>query len=319
MPLDRRNFLATAIAAAAVMPAAARVRPGSNVVETFPIWPAGPPGGDGLSVRDEVIKRSPDGPDDDVAWPHVATPMLTVVRAARPNGAAVLLVPGGSYSRVALRRGGSEIAHLFAARGFTAFDLLYRLPHDGWAAGPDAPLQDAQRAMRVIRERHARWGLDPARIAVLGFSAGGHLAARLAGRSALETYAPVDAADRQSARPAVAGLLFPVITLAGPDAHAGSRQALLGTDASAARVHRFSAETDLPADMPPSFLAHAANDPVVPPANSLHMFAALQAAKIPAELMMFELGGHGLPLIQPDRSPHPWPDLFLTFARRHGL
>ena len=126
------------------------------------------------------------------------------------------------------------------------------------------------------------------------------------------------AADRQSARPTVAGLFFPVITL-GPDAHAQSKREMLGTDTSEARIRRFSAENDLPADMPPTFVAHAANDPVVPPANSLRMFAALQAAKIPSELMIFELGGHGLPLVQPGGKPHPWPDLFLAFAGRHGI
>lgn len=318
MPIDRRRFLATGIAAAAA-PAALQARAEPAAIETFPIWPGAAPGAAGLSVRDEMVKRSPDGPEDDVAWPHVATPTLTVVPAAAPNGAAVLLVPGGGYARVALRRGGSEMARLFAARGITAFDLRYRLPHDGWAAGPDAPLQDAQRAIRVIRERGARWGIDPARVGALGFSAGGHLAARLASRSALETYAPRDATDRQSARPVVAGLFFPVITLAEPDAHPGSRRELLGTDASDTRVRRFSAETDLPGGMPPCFVAHAANDPVVPPANSLRMFAALQAAKIPSELMIFELGGHGLPPVLPDGSPHPWPDLFLSFAHRHGL
>ena len=315
MKVTRRTLLAGSVGAVATpLPAFA----GGIVTERFPLWPGLPPGGEGLSVKDEVVKRSANGPADDIAWPHVATPMLNVVPAANPNGAAVLICPGGGYARVALGREGSSISKLFTARGITAFELLYRLPHDGWAAGPDAPLQDAQRAMRLIRAGAAKWKIDPARIAVTGFSAGGHVAARLASRFALETYRPVDAADAQSARPSVAGLFFPVITMRSPEAHGQSKRELLGKDASDARIARFSAESDLPADMPPSFVACAADDPVVPPANSLIMFAALQAAKIPAELHIFEKGGHGLPMIE-DGKEHPWPGLFERFARRHGL
>ena len=104
-----------------------------------------------------------------------------------------------------------------------------------------------------------------------------------------------------------------------PSAHAVSRRELLGPDMSEARARHFSAETDIPPEMPPTFLALAANDPVVPPANAFLMFEALQHAHIPSELMVFEQGGHGLPLVRPDGSAHPWPGLFLDFARRHGL
>lgn len=314
MRIDRRTLLAGAAAASAPLPALAA----PLVTERFPIWPGPPPGGEGLNVCDEVVKRSPNGAPDDIAWPHVGTPMLNVIPAAAPSGAAVLVVPGGGYARVALGREGSSISRMFTARGITAFELLYRLPHDGWAAGPDVSLQDAQRAIRLIRAGAARWKVDPARIAVTGFSAGGHVAARTASRFALQTYAPVDAADRQSARPTVAGLFFPVITMREPGAHGQSRRELLGTDTSAERVQRYSAEQDLPADMPPTFVAHAADDPVVPPANSLVMFAALQAAKIASELHIFEKGGHGLPMME-DGKEHPWPGLFERFARRHGL
>jgi acetyl esterase/lipase len=172
--------------------------------------------------------------------------------------------------------------------------------------------------MRLIRARADQWRIDPARVAAIGFSAGGHLTARLASRSGLRTYAPVDAADALSARPIVAGLFFPVITMAEPAAHAHSRAELLGGDATPARIARYSAENDLPADMPPTLVAHAADDPVVSPANSLAMFAALQAAKIPSELHIFEKGGHGLPLREAGRD-HPWPGLFERFARNHGL
>jgi acetyl esterase/lipase len=309
--IGRRTLLVTGLA----LPVAARATP-EPAVERYPIWPGAAPGGEGLAVRDEWVKRSPTGGEDDIAWPHVETPMLTHVPAAKPNGAALLMIPGGSYSRVAIGRQGSGIARMFAARGFDVFELLYRLPHDGWAAGPDAPLQDAQRAIRLIR---GRAGIDPERVGAIGFSAGGHLTARLASRSGLATYKPVDAADTRSARPRVAGLFFPVITMDKAAAHSVSRRELIGTSPSDEAIRRLSAEMDLPADMPPIFVAHAADDPVVPNANSLRMFSALQAARIPSELMIFEKGGHGLPLTRPDGTQHPWPELFLTFAARHGL
>ena len=309
-----RRALLAASAAAAAIPLPALAAP----IERFPIWPKSPPGGDGLSVRDEWVKRSPNGPADDIAWTHVATPMLNVVPAARPNGGAILLIPGGGYVRVAVGREGSAQARAFAARGFTVFELLYRLPHDGWAAGPNVSLQDAQRAMRLIRAGAARWRFDPARVAAIGFSAGGHLTARLASHFGLKTYEPVDAADAQSPRPTAAGLFFPVITLTEPAAHADSKRELLGADVTPERIARFSAENDLPADMAPTLVACAANDPVVKPANSLMMFSALQAAKVPSELHIFEKGGHGLPLKEAGKD-HPWPGLFERFARNHGL
>jgi len=313
MGVTRRTLLAASLAIGGA-PRPALAAP----VERFPIWPKSPPGSDKVSVRDEVVKRSPDGRPDDIAWPHVATPMLNVIPAASPNGGAILLIPGGGYARVAVGREGSSQARAFAARGFTVFELLYRLPRDGWSAGPDVSLQDAQRAMRIIRAGATKWRVDPPRVAAIGFSAGGHLAARLASRSALKTYDPVDVADTQPTRPAVVGLIFPVITMTEPAAHAHSKRELLGTDTSPERIARFSAENDLPADMPPAFVAHAADDPVVSPANSLTMFAALQAARIPSELHIFEKGGHNLPLKEADRD-HPWPGLFERFARNHGL
>lgn len=311
--VSRRTLLVgSAIAAAVPLPALAAP------LERFPIWPQSPPGGDGLTVTDISVKRSANGPPDDIAWTHVATPMLNVIPAAQPNGAAILIIPGGGYVRVAVGREGSSQAWAFAARGYTVFELLYRLPHDGWAAGPDVSLQDAQRAMRVIRAGAAKWRFDPARVAAIGFSAGGHLTARLAGQFARQTYDPVDAADALSPRPTIAGLFFPVITLSEPAAHGDSKRELLGKDASPARIARYSAENDLPADMPPTIVACAADDPVVKPANSLIMFAALQAAKIASELHVFEKGGHGLPMKEAGKD-HPWPGLLERFGRNHGL
>lgn len=316
MILDRRTLIAAGLSLAATPRVAMAATP---AVSRFPIWPATPPGMPNPPVVDAFVLRAPNGPADNIAWPHVATPMLTVCPAPKPTGAAVLLIPGGGYARVALGREPSPVARWFASLGVTAFDLLYRLPHDDWAAGPDAPLQDAQRALRVIRARASEWGIDPTNIAAMGFSAGGHLAARLAARSALKTYEPVDAADRQPTTIRTVGLLFPVITMTQEFAHGQSKRELLGRDADAAKAARYSAELNLPADMPPTFLGHAADDPVVPVANSIAMFQAVHALPRPAELHIIETGGHGPRLIEADGRAHPWLARFATFAHRHGL
>lgn len=248
---SRRTFLAGGLAAGLPLPAFAQdpgvgaaTRAGSGTIERFPLWPKAPPGAAQTKVADEWVKRSATGGPDDIAWPHVATPMLSVLKPSRPNGAAVLICPGGGYVRVAVGRNPGGISQWFAERGVTAFELLYRLPHDGWPAGPDVALQDAQRAMRVIRAgAGTRWSVDPAKVAITGFSAGGHVAARLAARSTLPVYEPQDAADRLSAAPTVAGLFYPVITMFDDGVHAQSRRELLGSNAaspdfSAAIPHR---------------------------------------------------------------------------------
>lgn len=315
MTLDRRTLIAAGLSLAAA-PRVAIAAPAAN---RFPIWPATPPGKPTTPVADQFVLRAPEGPADNIAWPHVATPMLTVCPAVKPTGAAVLLIPGGGYARVAVGREPSTVARWLASLGVTAFDLLYRLPHDGWAAGPDAPLQDAQRALRVIRARAGEWGIDPTNIAAMGFSAGGHLAARLAANAARQTYAPIDAADRQPTTIRAVGLFFPVITMTQGFVHAQSKRELLGSNPDAALVNRYSAELNLPAAMPPTFLGHAADDKVVPVANSIAMFQAVHALPRPAELHIVEEGGHGARLIGADGKPHSWLSRFATFAHRHGL
>lgn len=327
-PIDRRTLLGAAAiglgtgAAAATPPLQIGPIPAGSIPAGFarePIWPGDVPGGAAVRVREEEIRRSPAAAVDDTAFVHVTRPTLTSLAPARPNGAALLLLPGGGYRRVAIGHEGHDIARRFAAAGFHCFTLVYRLPADGWAAGPDAPLQDAQRALRIVRARAGRLGYDPARIGTIGFSAGGHLAARLAYEADRLTYRPVDAADRLSARPQVAALLYPVILMAGDKAHSGSRDELLGRAPSPQALARFSAERAVNAAAPPTFIAAAVDDAVVPVDNSLAAFAALRAAGVASELHLFERGGHGFALRLPDGTQSPWPDLFLAWSRRHGL
>jgi acetyl esterase/lipase len=285
----------------------------------MPLWPGEPPGSDGVTVREEESSRTPNSAKDDSAFAHVTRPTLTLLRAAKPNGGALMLIPGGGYRRVTIGHEGYEIARRFAASGYHCYILAYRLPADGWAAGPDAPLQDAQRALRMVRSRAAADGFDPAKIGTIGFSAGGHLAARLAARPDLVTYPAKDAIDALPLTAAVAGLLYPVILLDGPNIHVGSRNEMLGSAPTAERARTYSANSHIAPGTPPTFLAHALDDRSVPPENSLAMLAALRGAGIPSEAHLFEKGGHGFGLLLPDGTPSPWPELFMTFARGHGV
>ncbi|MBN2973197.1 alpha/beta hydrolase [Roseomonas aeriglobus] len=316
MAIDRRTLLGAGAATLVAGPALAQIPAAS---ERITLWPGRPPGEPAAGVKDVVIQRSKT--PGDLAWTSVGDPVVVIARPAKPNGAALLIIPGGGYTRVATRRESSGMAIDLAKRGYTVFELLYRLPHDGWAAGPDAPLQDAQRAIRLIRAGAGkRWAIDPTKIGVMGFSAGGHLAARIATRFALKTYDPVDAADTLSPRPMVAGLFYPVVTMLDDGVHASSRRELLGARSSDAESQRrYSAQLDIPADAAPCFVTTNTDDRTVPAANSLLMYAGLVAAKIPTELHIFDRGGHGPPAPRKNGQAIDWLGMYLAFAADHGL
>lgn len=286
--------------------------------EPLPLWPTGPPGGAQVTVAETVVERANPWGLRDRAVRGVRHPTLTPFLARTPARGTVLLIPGGGYKHVVVDKEGFETAQWFAQRGFDAQVLLYRLPADGWDAGPDAPLQDAQRALRLLRAQARMAGRDAQRVAVLGFSAGGHLAARLATRHAFASYAAEDAVDRESARPALAALVYPVIDLQGTEVHAGSREHLLGAAPSAQRLREYSAQHAVGADSPPAFLLHANDDLAVPPSNSLQMLAALRGAGVPAEFHLFAEGGHGFGLRGIEGKPvAAWPELLLAWLLRH--
>ncbi len=284
------------------------------------LWPTGAPGGEGVTLEEKTVERANSYNLIDRAAHNVMRPTLSVFRPQKPDGSAILIIPGGGYSWVVIDKEGYEGARWFSRQGATVYVLRHRLPHQGWAAGPDTPLQDAQRAIRLIRSRTQADGVDPKRVMVMGFSAGGHVAGSLATRFNANVYEPLDATDQLSARPDAAVLMYPVVTMKQGPAHAGSRRNLLGETPSDALVARYSLETAPPADTPPTFLLHAADDASVPVENALLLFSALKAANVPAALHVFETGGHGFGLRGLDNDPRRlWPEMVMDWGRQQGI
>ena len=307
--------------AASVLLLLAAASPAGPHTQQLPIWPGPAPGGERATAREEIIERrkSQTALNDRIVR-GVTTPTLVVFRPARPKGAAILMAPGGGYEWVVMDKEGYEAAELFARHGVTVFVMSYRLPHQGWAAGPDVALQDSQRAMRLIRSRAAEFGINPKRVGVMGFSAGGHVAGELTLAWDKPLYTPVDAADAVSARPDFSVLMYPVATMKPPFAHARSRKSLLGEAPSAQRIAAYSLEDQARADAPPVLIVHAADDMSVPVENALLLFDALRARKVPAELHVFEEGGHGFGLRFAVGKPvAPWPQITLNWMERKGL
>ncbi|WP_404338236.1 alpha/beta hydrolase [Sphingomonas sp. MMS12-HWE2-04] len=317
--IDRRTALLAGLAVAGLSATGARAAP-APATETIALWPKGAPG---MPARPPVLKvdsYSKDPAVQDRVLSGIARPSIEVFRAARPNGGAMLIMPGGGYTDVVVDKEGNEVARWLAGQGITCFVLTYRLPAEGWANPADTPLSDAQRAIRLIRAHAGKYGIDAKRVGAMGFSAGGHLCADLATRFAARVYEPVDAADGLSARPDAAAPIYPVISMEPGVTHAGSRANLIGADADAARTAAHSADRNVTAQTPPCFLLHAEDDDVVPVENILRFRAALRAKGVTTETHLFPDSGHGFGIRQIGaKSVAPWPGLFLAWAARVGI
>lgn len=278
-------------------------------VETIPLWPAG---------TWPATVRGPEqvGRDGSAtgAVSRVSEARIEIHHAATPNGSGALILGGGGYFRIQVGSAARPMAQWLASIGTTSAVLYYRLPADGWPAA--APFQDAQRAMRLLRSRAAELGLDPARIGIIGSSAGANAAGIIATRWEHAFYPPRDAVDALSARPDFLGMIYPVVSVQAPlDKTRTARE--LATQADYREA--YSVETHVRRDMPPVFLAQAVDDPTVDVGHSLAMLGAARAAGVPVEMHLFERGGHSWGLGTPGTAVAQWPRLFATWARQHGV
>ena len=263
-----------------------------------PLWPDGAPGAVGAEAADR--------------------PTLTVFAppADKANGTGVVICPGGGYGFLAEDHEGKQVAQWLNSQGVTAFMLKYRLAP---RYHHPAPLQDAQRAMRMVRARASEWHLDPKRIGIWGFSAGGHLASTVATHFDDGKADATDPIEQASCRPDFAILAYPVITLKPPFTHMGSRNNLVGKEADAKLVESLCNDQQVTDRTPPTFLFHTATDTVVPPENSVLFFTALRKAKVPAELHIYEKGPHGVGLALRDPVLSSWPERLAAWMNAHGL
>ncbi|WNO52793.1 alpha/beta hydrolase [Stakelama saccharophila] len=328
MTIDRRTLIGGALALSFAgtaraqewgepTPAAgAADRPEWPPREHFALWPGTAPGTPATLPEPHNTMNGPAG--DRQLWLYgIPEAFVSVYRPAQPNGRGLLSIPGGGYGFVSVQNEGIDVAQEYARRGYTVFVLTYRLPGEGWAQRWDVPLQDAQRAMRLIRARADTWNIDPDTLGIVGFSAGGHLAASLATSYDASVYDRVDGDDARSAKPAFAGLIYPVINLSIDKSN--SSQNLLGPQPPADAVARYDTANRVTAETPPVFLVQAMDDGLVNPDNTLAMVEAARAAKVPVEAHLFEEGGHGFGIRHlPEGAPATlWPELFALWIARH--
>jgi xylan 1,4-beta-xylosidase len=275
--------------------------------QIIPLWPEGVPGakpggGEERTVEDRVY--------------NVQVPTLTYYPPASgtANGTSVIVAPGGSYTRLAIVNEGIGVQQRLTPLGVSVFILKYRLVEYGYPA----PLQDVLRAVRLVRSRAAEFGVRPDRIGVFGASAGGHLAAMAATQFDSPDGRTGAAIDQTSGRPDFVSLLYPVITMKPPFAHAGSRTSLLGAHPSPALIERLSLETQVTSATPPVFIVHTAEDKTVPIENSHRFVDALRRAGVPVEAHFYERGEHGFGVRADLGTASAWPDRFADWMRSYG-
>lgn len=249
----------------------------------------------GISTTPELVVRGPDG---GARVSHVLTPTLTAYFPAHPNGRAVIICPGGGYRRLSIVKEGNDVAKQLSVSGTTAFVLKYRLPDSSlFDHSAVVPLQDLQAALQLVRTKAAHWQIQPHRIGVMGFSAGGHLAA-MAGVHADTTF--VDPVAGISVRPDFMILVYAAISmtdsLATSKSQLEARERLLGKTPPAAAIRFYSPELWVNATTPPAFLLHAADDDVVPLVNTTRFYERLQQQGITTSMHIYKKGGHGFGL-----------------------
>lgn len=269
------------------------------------IWPNGSPAEISDSNYIEEVQKDTLGII--LRYRKISTPRLSVFLANPEfaNGTSVLILPGGGYSHLTINKEGYKVAKWLNTLGISAFVLKYRLPSDKIMVDKTlAPLQDAQEAIRIIRRNSKRWDLDSSKVGVMGFSAGGHLAATLSNHFNFKESGTV---TEVTSRPDFSILIYPVISMEDGITHNGSRDNLLGINPNSSQVEKFSMEKQVSNKTPPTFLVHASDDKSVPVENSLRYYNALKQFTVPVEMHLYQMGGHGFGLGNSGTNKN-WPN-----------
>ena len=320
-----RSLLVVGVLAAIAWPGApAQAWQPSPGYTQLPIWPGAAPGARPATrpESERLDKRRLIGGKPVLKVLDVSRPTMTVFSPRGKNtGAAVVVFPGGGYEILAIDLEGTEVCEWLASKGITAILLKYRVPgHPGPHRTSPAALADAQRTMGLVRQRAAEWRIDPRKVGVMGFSAGGHLVAALSTQFERRSYSPLDAADKQSCRPDFAAAIFP-----GHLAIHESRETWARRKGIKFRLQLENERLALNPDIrvtkrtPPTFLLQAEDDPVDPVENSVMYYVALRKAGVPVEMHLYAEGGHAF-AIRPTKHPIThWPPLFETWLRTIGV
>lgn len=274
----------------------------------LPLWTDHIPNSLKTDEKEEVVNQ------DIVVISKVQEPQIEVYLPTKKNatGQAVLIFPGGGYGVLAYDWEGTDFAKFLNSKGIAGIVVKYRLPDSRSVTDRhNVPLQDAQRAMRLVRSKAKDWNINENNIGILGFSAGGHLASTLGTHYNEGVYPKTDAIDELSARPDFMTLAYPVITMGPPNTHGGSKKNLLGENPSQKMIDHFSNELQVTPDTPPTFLLHATDDTAVPVENSLLFYSALLKNKVPAEMHIYPTGGHGFALGLNDPHLASWTDQWI--------
>lgn len=264
---------------------------------TIKLWENGAPGEPATKPEDE--------------------PVLFASKPAKANGTAVVVLPGGGYGHLAMDHEGSQIADWLNSMGVTAFVLKYRMSASEHRH--PVPMMDGQRAIRYVRSHAKEWGVDPTKIGVMGFSAGGHLASTLATHFDAGKADASDAIDHASSRPDFLILCYPVISFTESYTHTGSRKNLLGESPDPALVKNLSNETQVTKETPPTFIFQTTEDTSVPAENCIAFYLALHKAGVPAEMHVFQTGAHGKGLARDIPGTRMWPELCKEWLKARGL
>jgi acetyl esterase/lipase len=287
----------------------------SAQVQVLNVWTGKIPG----SIENKDYREVTDSGDNWVKTRGITAPTLDYYPASKGEGknTAVIICPGGGYWGLAIQHEGEQVARWFNGFGISAFVLKYRLPDTAIMMNKSiGPMEDGQEAIRLVRRHAEEWNIDPGKIGIMGFSAGGHLASTLSTHFNEKVY---ESSDNTSARPDFSILIYPVITMDASFTHMGSRENLLGNNPAAEIIRRFSNELQVTPQTPPAFMVHSLDDNAVPVQNSLAYIQALRMYNIPCELHLYESGGHGYGLGRSNDTESSWPGACKLWLKARGF